>query len=147
MSDFDQNHQMDDIYADLNLDQTDSILPESSKKKVKKHGKEKKKGKKIKREEDRRYHRYIFKVFKTIHADMQIHPDTVDIINTMVYDILERLCNDSAKLINRTNKKTMTASDIKAAVKMIFPKEIAKHAELEGTMAVARSEGETLEQQ
>ena len=47
MSDFDiaQNHQMDDIYADLNLDQTDSILPKSTKKRgrpAKKHGKEKK---------------------------------------------------------------------------------------------------------
>lgn len=152
MSDFDiaQNHQMDDIYADLNLDQTDSILPKSTKKRgrpAKKHGKEKKKGKKIKREEDRRYHRYIFKVFKTIHADMQIHPDTVDIVNTMIYDIMEKLCNDSAKLISRTNKKTLTASDIKAAVKMSFPKEIAKHAEMEGFMAVARSEGETVDQQ
>lgn len=97
--------------------------------------------KKIKREEDRRYHAYIKKVFKTIHPDMSIHPNTVDIINTCVYDVMTQICEEAAKMNMRANKKTMTASDIKFSVRTLFPAEIAKHAEQEGLMAVARSEG------
>jgi histone H2B len=96
---------------------------------------------KIKREEDRRYHSYIKKVFKTIHPDMSIHPNTVDVINTCVYDIMTQICEEASRMNSRTNKKTMTASDIKFAVRALFPHEIAKHAETEGVMALARSEG------
>lgn len=104
-----------------------------------------KKTKKIKREEDRRYHSYIKKVFKTIHPDMSIHPNTVDVMNTCVYDVMTQICEEAARMNSRTDKKTMTASDIKFAVRAIFPKDIAKHAETEGIMALARSEGEQVD--
>lgn len=101
--------------------------------------------KKIKREEDRRYHSYIKKVFKTIHPDMSIHPNTVDVINTCVYDVMTQICEAAAGMNARNNKKTMTASDIKFAIHTVFPQDIAKHAEQEGIMALARSEGENVD--
>jgi len=140
------NDNNDDIYGGFDEDEpqqeeTKAVARPSSsgKKGVKKTvGKGKKSNK---REEDRRYHRFITKVFKTIHPDMQIHPDTVNVINTAIYDILGQVCEEAATMINRTNKKTMSSTDLQFAIKTLFPHELAKHAEMEGIMAVARAEG------
>lgn len=107
------------------------------KKGVKKH--------KVKREEDRRYHSYIKKVHKTIHPDMSIHPNTVDVINTCLYDVMTPICEQAASMNARTGKATMTASDIKFAVKALWPKELYQHAEQEAIRALARSEGEDID--
>jgi len=106
-----------------------------------KNGIQKKKKKKIKREEDRSYNRYIIKVFKTIHPGMQLDKKTTDVINTCCYHILEQVCEEAAKCVGRVNKKTMSSSDLQYAIKFLFPTELAKHAEMEGIMAVARGEG------
>ena len=82
------------------------------------------KGKKSKkREEDRKYHRFITKVFKTIHPDMQIHPNTVGVINTCIYDLLSDICEEAGRFCTRVNKKTLSSGDLQYAVKTMFPPE------------------------
>lgn len=149
---FDQENSGDEGYGgfdEVNMDASGDeaevgALPRANAPDVKKHGKAKAKGKakkSKKREEDRKYHRFITKVFKTIHPDMQIHPDTVNVINTCIYDILGEVCDEASRMVSRTNKKTLSSTDLQFAIKTLFPAELAKHAEMEGIMAVARAEG------
>jgi histone H2B len=63
------------------------------------------------------------------------------VLNNMIYDILEQVCGEASRMVGRTNKKTLSSSDLQFAIKTLFPKELAKHAVTEGILAVARSEG------
>lgn len=130
----------EDMDAGPGFEQDDQDLSDASRMiRKKKSGLKKKK--KIKREEDRSYCSYITKVFKTIHPGMQLDKKTTEIINTCCYHVMEEVCEQAAKCIARTNKKTLSSSDLQYAVKFLFPTELAQHAEMEGIMAVARQQG------
>ncbi|XP_065094847.1 histone H2B-like [Ochlerotatus camptorhynchus] len=95
---------------------------------AKKSGKAQKvivKGEKKKRRQRRKesYAIYINKVLKQVHPDTGVSSKTMSIMNSFVNDIFERIAAESSRL---------------AAVRLLLPGELAKHAVSEGTKAVTK---------
>ena len=60
----------------------------------------------------------------------------MDIMNSIVLDIMKSLCREAAELMENGKQKTMTASTLSAAVKMKFSGKMAEYANREGMYAV-----------
>ena len=93
----------------------------------------------------------IHKVLKQVHPDMAISKRAMGLVNEVVHDLFDRVCNESKKLCQYNNKITLSARDIKTATNLVLPKEIAKIAVDEGTIAVekydsARKDGQVTKQ-
>ncbi|GAA5878941.1 hypothetical protein JCM16303_007238 [Sporobolomyces ruberrimus] len=95
-----------------------------------------KKKKKKKRVET--YSSYIYKVLKQVHPDIGISNKAMNILNSFVNDIFERLATDAGKLASYAKKSTISSREIQTSVRLILPGELAKHAISEGTKAVTK---------
>lgn len=82
------------------------------------------------------YSSYIYKVLKQVCEANGISNKAMGIMNDFMNDIFERLASEAAQLVKKRKSKTLTSRDIKTAVQLIFPGELAKHAVSEGTKAV-----------
>merc|ERR1712066_459297 len=82
------------------------------------------------------YHHYIYKVLQEVHPDTRISSKAISIVNSMVNDIFERFADEAVTLSMRNKRCTVTAREIQTAVRLIFPRELAKHAMSEGIKAV-----------
>lgn len=59
-------------------------------------------------------------------------------MNNFINVILQKLAQESSKLAWYNKKSTITSREIQAAVRLVLPKELAKHAVSEGTKAVTK---------
>ncbi|KAG4098532.1 histone H2B [Neocallimastix lanati (nom. inval.)] len=91
---------------------------------------------KIKRKET--YSSYIYKVLKQVHPDTGISNKAMNIMNSFVNDIFERIASESSKLASYNKRSTISSREIQTAVRLILPGELAKHAVSEGTKAVTK---------
>nr|XP_043624240.1 histone H2B.3-like [Erigeron canadensis] len=82
------------------------------------------------------YRRYVYRVLKQVHPDLGISSKTMTIINNLMNDMFERLAETAAKLSEYNKKMTLSSREIQAAVKLVVPGELGKHAIAEGTKAV-----------
>lgn len=122
----------------------ESIMPPKPKSQSKKG--EKSAGKKSigsggkKRTKKRReaYSIYIYKVLKQVHPDTGISGKAMDIMNSFVNDIFERIAAEASRLANYNKKSTISSREIQTAVRLLLPGELAKHAVSEGTKAVTK---------
>lgn len=94
--------------------------------------------KKGKRKNVRSWSIYIFKVLKQVHSDTGISTKAMNIMNSFIKDIFERLATEASKLAKINKTKTLTSREIQTAVRLTLPGELAKHAMSEGTKAVAK---------
>ena len=82
---------------------------------------------------------YLKRVSRQVNAKMGLTPRAMSILTSLVYDVRDRLCSESKRLVAiRTTRKggfTMGSRDIQSAVKLVIPGELAKHAMSEGTKA------------
>jgi len=53
-------------------------------------------------------------------------------------DIYERLAREAAVLVKHSRRSTLTASNIKTAVKFVFPGQLAQNAMDEGQKAIEK---------
>merc|ERR1712065_82843 len=74
----------------------------------------------LKRERNETYSCYIYKVLKQVHPETGISNSAMEIMNSFINDILEKI----------------SSREIQTAVRLILPGELAKHAVSEGTKAV-----------
>ena len=81
---------------------------------------------------------YIYKVLKQVHPEMGISKKSMNIMNSFVMDIFERIGNEASKLAKYNKKSTITSHDIQTACRLLLPGELAKHAVSEGTKAVTK---------
>jgi len=102
-------------------------------KKVVKKGDEKK-GKRRTRHET--FSVYIYKVLKQVHNDTGISKKSMNIMNSFINDIFERIALEASKLVRYNKKHTLSAREVQSAVKLLLPGELAKHAIIEGAKAV-----------
>ena len=95
---------------------------------------------KEKRRKTRRqtYNIYIYKVLKQVHPDTGISGKAMNIMNSFVNDIFERIASEASKLTSYNKKSTLSSREIQTAVRLILPGELAKHAVSEGTKAVTK---------
>ena len=84
---------------------------------------------------------YIYKVLKESSRNKEpkgINKKAMNIVNSMIFDILDQISTQATQLIRYTNKKTLGFKEIEASVKLLFPTELANHAIKEGSDAVKR---------
>ena len=94
--------------------------------------------KKRKRKRKESYSTYIYKVLKQVHPDAGINGKAMDIMNSFVNDIFERIATAASQLTKYAKKNTMSSREIQTAVRLLLPGELAKHAVSEGTKAVTK---------
>ena len=88
---------------------------------------------------------YIYKVLKETvgHEEHKgINKKAMNIMNSMIFDILDKLAVQSAQLIRYTNKRTLGYKEIEASVKLLFPTDLAQHAIQDGRKAIDKFIGD-----
>lgn len=79
---------------------------------------------------------YLYKVLKQVHNDTGISKRSMQIMNSFIVDIFEKIALEASKLVRYNKKHTLSAREIQSAVKLLLPGELAKHAIIEGAKAV-----------
>jgi len=79
---------------------------------------------------------YIYKVLRQVHPETGISKKTMNIMNSFINDIFDRICTEAVRLIRYSKKKTLRAREIKTSVVLILPGELSRHARDEGDKAV-----------
>uniref|UniRef100_UPI00398E37C4 histone H2B 1.2-like n=1 Tax=Pristiophorus japonicus TaxID=55135 RepID=UPI00398E37C4 len=95
-------------------------------------------GKKRRKSRKESYSIYIYKVKKQVHPDAGISSKAMDIMNSVVNDILERIAGEASRLAHYNKRRTISSREIQTAVRMLLPGELAKHAVSEGTKVVIK---------
>ena len=99
-------------------------------------GADKDKKKKKRRKES--YGIYIYKVLRQVHPDTGISNRAMNIMNSFVNDIFERIAAEASRLAHFNNRSTISSREIQTAVRLLLPGELSKHAVSEGTKAVTK---------
>jgi histone H2B len=94
--------------------------------------------KKKKRKRKESYAIYIYKLLKQVHPDIGISSKTMNIMNSFVNDIFERIAAVASRLAHYNKRTTITSREIQTAVRLMLLGELAKHAVSEGTKAVTK---------
>ena len=94
------------------------------------------KAKKQKQRRHETYSVYIYKVLKQVHQDTGISKRSMNIMNSFINDLFERISLEASKLVRYNKKHTLSAREIQSSVKLLLPGELAKHAIIEGAKAV-----------
>merc|ERR1712184_158041 len=79
---------------------------------------------------------YIYKVLKNIHPEVGMSKKAMNVMNSFVNDLFERLALEASKLTRYHGKLTLSSNDIQSAVKLVLPGDLAEHAIAEGTRAL-----------
>ncbi|DAA28731.1 TPA: histone cluster 1, H2bd-like [Bos taurus] len=99
---------------------------------------QKKDGKKRKRSHKESYSVYMYKVLKQVHPDTGISSKAMEIMNSFVKDIFERIAGEASHLAHYNKRSTITSREIQTALRLLLPGELAKHAVSKGTKAVTK---------
>ena len=97
-------------------------------------------GDKKRRRRQRRLHWYIYvyRVLKQVHPELGVSRRAMEVMNSFINDIFERLAVDAGRLVKYNDRATLSSREIQTAVRLILPGELAKHAVSEGTKAVTK---------
>lgn len=79
---------------------------------------------------------YIYKVLKQVHPDMGLSKKAMNVLNSFMMDVFERLATEAANAVKYTNKNTLDARAIECATRLCLPGEFAKHAQHEAQKAL-----------
>ncbi|KAG2305411.1 hypothetical protein Bca4012_061856 [Brassica carinata] len=106
------------------------------------HKVEKKQGKKKRKKSGSdvagdEYKRYVYKVMKQVHPDLAISSKAMTVINMFMGDMFERIAVEAAKLNDYAKRRTLSSREIEAAVRLVLPGELSRHAVAEGSKAVS----------
>jgi histone H2B len=81
---------------------------------------------------------YIYRVLKQVHPETGISKRSIQILNSFISDIFEKIALESSKLVRYNKKSTISSREVQTAVRLLLPGELAKHAVSEGTKAVTK---------
>lgn len=84
------------------------------------------------------YATYIYKVLKQVHPDTGMSGPAMNQIQSLIGYFASRILNAANALLRVSGKHTITSREIQAAVRLVLPGELAKHAVSEGTKAVTK---------
>lgn len=74
------------------------------------------------------FNEHICKVLKQVHPDIAISTGAIDMMNIMISNVMMKLIHESSNATSSMKLTMMTAKEMKAAVKRVFPEEMAKLA-------------------
>lgn len=69
---------------------------------------------------------YIFRVLKKVHPSTEISSKAVNIMNSFINDILERIAAEVGNLTQCNKKSTITSREIQTGAKLVLPGELSK---------------------
>jgi len=119
--------------------QTEHAKPQApAQKTVKAHAAGGKKAGGHKRRRTETFALYIYKVLRQVHPETGISKKAMNIMNSFINDLFERIALESSKLVRYSKRRTLSSREIQTAVKLLLPGELAKHAISEGTKAVTK---------
>ena len=81
---------------------------------------------------------YIYRVLKQVHPETGISKRSMSIMNSFINDVFEKIATESSRLVRYNKKHTLSSREVQAAVRLLLPGELAKHAVTEGTKAVTK---------
>ena len=81
---------------------------------------------------------YIYRVLKQVHPETGISKRSMQIMNSFIGDIFEKIALEASKLVRYNKKHTLSSREVQTAVRLLLPGELAKHAVSEGTKAVTK---------
>ena len=79
---------------------------------------------------------YIYKVLKSIANDVGISRKGMAVVNSLVTDMFEQIAVEGSRLVRYTGKRTLSANDVQAAVKLLLPPDLGSHAIMEANKAL-----------
>ena len=81
---------------------------------------------------------YIYRVLKQVHPETGVSKRSMQIMNSFINDIFEKIALEASKLVRYNKKHTLSSREVQTAVRLLLPGELAKHAVSEGTKAVTK---------
>ncbi|XP_012499948.1 PREDICTED: late histone H2B.L4-like [Propithecus coquereli] len=81
---------------------------------------------------------YFPRVLKQVHDGLSLSQEAVNVMDSFVHDIFERIAEEAGRLARYTKRKTITCREIQTAVRLTLPGEIGRHAVSEANKAVLR---------
>lgn len=69
---------------------------------------------------DKTYSRPIYKLMKCIDPDLTIGTVAMNIMNSFVKDIMQRISAEASELVLHSKRATMISNDIKSAAKLVI---------------------------
>ena len=83
------------------------------------------------------FRKYIAKVLRSIHPDQSATCKSISIMNSFVLDTFERIANEAKVLAMKAKRRTIYSKDVRAAVLLTVPRNLAKKAILHASNAVS----------
>lgn len=80
---------------------------------------------------------YISKVKKQVHPSLGLNKSSMRILESFVEDFFDRICRQGSNLMTSTGTKTLRSQDILAAIQIVLPGELKKHAVQEAEKAMS----------
>ena len=84
------------------------------------------------------YQSYIYRVLKECHEKLGISSAAMNVMNSLVADIFERIATEASTLARVNKRQTIGSKEIRSACNLVFPGELARHALSEGAKALAK---------
>ena len=81
---------------------------------------------------------YVYKILKQYHPDIGISSKAMNIMNSMVADMLDRIASEASKLAKYNKRSTISSREIQTAVRLLLPGELGKYAVSDATKAVTK---------
>jgi len=84
------------------------------------------------------YSSSIFNVLKELHPDLSISKKAMEIMDSFVKDIFQKIASEAGRLARYKKNKCLTSREIQTAVRLIIPGDLAKHciAKAQDTIAL-----------
>ena len=85
-----------------------------------------------------RWKSFVYKVLKQVHPETGISTKAMNIMESFVNDLFERIAAEASKLARYNRQSTILPRDIQTAIRLLLPGELSKHAVSEGTKAITK---------
>ncbi len=80
---------------------------------------------------------YVYKVMQQVHPNLGITKKAMNIMDSLVLNIFDRITENAVKLPSYSKARTITSREIETAVKLIMPRELAEHSGADANKAVS----------
>lgn len=81
---------------------------------------------------------YFPRVLNRVHTGLSLSQEAVNVLDSFVKDMFERIAEEAARLAHSNKRSTITSREIQTSVRLLLPGELRKHAMSVATKAVIR---------
>ncbi|XP_059942409.1 late histone H2B.L4-like [Mesoplodon densirostris] len=81
---------------------------------------------------------YFPRVLKQAHEGLSLSEEAVNVMDSFVKDMFERIANEAARLVCSSKHSTLSSGEIQTSVRLLLPGELGKHAMSKASKAVIR---------